>query len=201
MEPARARRGALSRGGGPAGESSRREGAFRRRGSGDHTSKRYSDSWHSEYRHSSYIYISGLDLGLTEGDIAIVFSQWGEPIDVNLVRDKRSGLSRGYCFLAYEDQRSTILAVDNADGMSLLGRRIKVEHVKDYKPNCEGSYSFTGAEGGGVGVFGITRDIQTRYEAELNILGLHCADKRIMGRDGTSTRRARSLSRSISLER
>jgi RNA recognition motif-containing protein len=32
-------------------------------------------------------------------------------VDVNLVRDKGTGKSKGFAFLAYEDQRSTILAV------------------------------------------------------------------------------------------
>jgi RNA-binding motif X-linked protein 2 len=32
-------------------------------------------------------------------------------VDVNLVRDKTTGKSRGFAFLAYEDQRSTVLAV------------------------------------------------------------------------------------------
>lgn len=43
-------------------------------------------------------------------------------MDVNLVRDKDSGKSRGFAFLAYEDQRSTVLAVGNdADGVVPLG--------------------------------------------------------------------------------
>jgi RNA-binding motif X-linked protein 2 len=53
---------------------------------------------------------------------------------VNLVRDKKTGKPKGFCFLAYEDQRSTILAVDNFNGISLCGRTIRVDHVKDYKP-------------------------------------------------------------------
>lgn len=125
-------------------------------------------------------------------------------MDVKLVRDKRSGLSKGYCFLCYEDQKSTILAVDNANGMLLLGRRIKVDHVRDYRPSSDGSYSFTGAEGGGIGVFGVTRDIQTRYETELRDLHLHFREKGERGGDGTtccSSRRVRSLSRSLSVER
>ena len=40
-----------------------------------------------------------------------VFFRYGEIVDVNLVRDKGTGKSRGFSFLAYEDQRSTILAV------------------------------------------------------------------------------------------
>lgn len=37
--------------------------------------------------------------------------RYGEIVDVNLVRDKSTGKSKGFAFLAYEDQRSTILAV------------------------------------------------------------------------------------------
>jgi len=52
---------------------------------------------------------------------------------VNLVRDKDTGKSRGYCFLCYEDQRSTDLAVDNLNGIKLLGRILRVDHVENYK--------------------------------------------------------------------
>ena len=36
-------------------------------------------------------------------------------------------------FLAYEDQRSTILAVDNFNGAEICGRTLKVNHVKEFK--------------------------------------------------------------------
>jgi len=48
-------------------------------------------------------------------------SQWGEVEDINLVRDKETNKSRGFAFIKYEDQRSTILAVDNFNGIKLLG--------------------------------------------------------------------------------
>lgn len=38
-------------------------------------------------------------------------SRYGEIVDVNLVRDKGTGKSKGFAFVAYEDQRSTNLAV------------------------------------------------------------------------------------------
>lgn len=50
-------------------------------------------------------------------------------VDVNLVRDKKTGKSMGFAFLAYEDQRSTTLAVDNISGFKLLGRTLKVRAV------------------------------------------------------------------------
>jgi len=43
--------------------------------------------------------------------LCIIYSRYGEVVDVNLVRDKGTGKSKGFAFLAYEDQRSTILAV------------------------------------------------------------------------------------------
>ncbi|KAI4306620.1 hypothetical protein L6164_029881 [Bauhinia variegata] len=57
---------------------------------------------------------------------------WGG-VDVNLVRDKSTGKSKGFAFLAYEDQRSTNLAVDNLNGAQILGRIIRVDHVNKYK--------------------------------------------------------------------
>ena len=42
---------------------------------------------------------------------SLLLARYGEIVDVNLVRDKGTGKSRGFAFLAYEDQRSTVLAV------------------------------------------------------------------------------------------
>jgi RNA recognition motif-containing protein len=66
-------------------------------------------------------------------------------------RDKETGKPKGFAFVMYEDQRSTVLAVDNLTGGTVLGRTIRVsllalvdlrgpgadekqvDHVKDYK--------------------------------------------------------------------
>ncbi|XVF68980.1 hypothetical protein PTKIN_Ptkin11bG0044800 [Pterospermum kingtungense] len=94
-------------------------------------------SWHAKYKDSAYIFIGGLPFDLTEGDLLAVFSQYGEIVDVNLVRDKGTGKSRGFAFLAYEDQRSTILAVDNLNGAQILGRIIRVDHAEKYRKKEE----------------------------------------------------------------
>lgn len=66
-----------------------------------------------------------------------MFSQYGEVVNINLVRDKKTGKSKGFCFLCYEDQRSTILAVDNFNGIKIKGRTIRVDHVANYRPPKE----------------------------------------------------------------
>ena len=90
-------------------------------------------SWHNEYRNSAWIFVGGLPYDLTEGDVICVFSQFGEIVHINLVRDMKTGKSKGFSFICYEDQRSTILAVDNLNGMKLLGRLVRVDHVHTYK--------------------------------------------------------------------
>lgn len=94
-------------------------------------------SWHAKYKNSAYVYVGNLSFDLTEGDLLAVFAQYGEIVDVNLVRDKGTGKSRGFGFLAYEDQRSTVLAVDNLNGATVIGRIIKVDHVANYKRKLE----------------------------------------------------------------
>lgn len=105
-------------------------------------------SWHDDYKDSAYIYVGGLDPGLTEGDIITIFSQYGEPVDINLPKEKPTSdntstnnekkdnnkkKSRGFCFLMYENQLSTNLAVDNLNGAVVLGRTLRVDHCKNYK--------------------------------------------------------------------
>ena len=49
--------------------------------------------------------------------------RYGEIVNINLVRDKKTGKSKGFCFLAYQDQRSTVLAVDNLNGIKVRMQR------------------------------------------------------------------------------
>ncbi|TIA90156.1 hypothetical protein E3P99_01668 [Wallemia hederae] len=91
-----------------------------------------SASWHDQYKHSAYVYIGGLVTGLTEGDVITILSQYGEVADINMPRDKETGKPRGFAFVMYEDQRSTVLAVDNLNGSQVLGRTLRVDHVDRY---------------------------------------------------------------------
>ncbi|KAJ9357952.1 RNA binding domain-containing protein [Paecilomyces variotii] len=95
-------------------------------------------SWHADYRDTAYIYIGGLPYDLSEGDIITIFSQYGEPVHINLVRDKETGKSKGFAFLKYEDQRSTDLAVDNLGGATVMGRLLRVDHVRYKRREEEG---------------------------------------------------------------
>ncbi|GAA5903568.1 hypothetical protein JCM6882_002987 [Rhodosporidiobolus microsporus] len=92
-----------------------------------------SASWHDQYKDSAYINVGGLPYNLTEGDVITIFSQYGEIADINMPRDPQTGKPRGFAWLMYMDQKSTILAVDNLNGAQVLGRTLRVDHVLDYK--------------------------------------------------------------------
>ncbi|OAA54903.1 RNA binding domain protein [Cordyceps fumosorosea ARSEF 2679] len=87
-------------------------------------------SWHTDYRDTAYIYFGGLPYELSEGDVITIFSQFGEPVFLKLVRDKETGKSKGFGWLKYENQRSTDLAVDNLGGAEVGGRLLRVDHAR-----------------------------------------------------------------------
>jgi RNA-binding motif X-linked protein 2 len=94
-------------------------------------------SWHRDYSDTAFVYVGGLDDRLTEGDVITIFSQYGEPVFLNMPRDKETGKSRGFAFLKYEDQRSCDLAVDNLGGAQVLGRLLRVDHTRYKKRDDE----------------------------------------------------------------
>ena len=89
-------------------------------------------SWHAQYKDSAYVYVGGLPYDLSEGDVIVIFSQFGEIVDVNMPRDKDTGKPKGFAFIAYEDQRSTVLAVDNFNGAKVLGRTLRCDHCASF---------------------------------------------------------------------
>ncbi|XP_076651734.1 RNA-binding motif protein, X-linked 2-like isoform X2 [Halictus rubicundus] len=101
-------------------------------------------SWHDQYRDSAWSFVGGLPYDLTEGDIITIFSQYGEVVNINLIRDKDTGKQKGYGLLCYEDQRSTVLAVDNFNGtkegqyeliMLQIIKHQKIQKILTKKPN------------------------------------------------------------------
>ncbi|KIX10048.1 uncharacterized protein Z518_01129 [Rhinocladiella mackenziei CBS 650.93] len=130
-----------------------------------------SASWHADYRDTAYIYVGGLNLDLTEGDVVTIFSQYGNPTHLNLIRDKDTGKSKGFAFLKYEDQRSCDLAVDNLGGAEVLGRMLRVDHTRYKKKDNEDEDTYR-----------IDR-LEQEAEAELNVNGKRGSDN-TEGEDG-----------------
>ena len=96
-----------------------------------------SASWHADYRDTAWLFCGGFPFDLSEGDVLTIFSQFGNPTHLNLIRDKETGKSKGFGFLKYEDQRSCDLAVDNLGGAKVLDRMLRVDHTRYRKKEGE----------------------------------------------------------------
>ena len=90
----------------------------------------YTDHHHSLFKASPWVVLKNVcNRQMTEGDIATVFSQFGEVIDVRFIRHGKSGGFLGRAFVKYDDCRSCILAADNMNSARLENLRHDQPHL------------------------------------------------------------------------
>jgi hypothetical protein len=75
----------------------------------------YTESYHQLYARSAWIVVRRFACRLlTEGDLATVFSQFGEVVDVRCQRSHKSGdMIGGGVFVRFQSTESAVLAADN----------------------------------------------------------------------------------------
>lgn len=57
---------------------------------------------------------------ISEGDLIVIFSQFGEVVDVRLTRHPKTGaVVGGMAYLCFEDWRSAVLAADNMNSRAI----------------------------------------------------------------------------------
>ena len=76
------------------------------------------------------IYVGNLAKATTEDEIKALFVQEGEVTKVDLVKDRDSGLSKGFAFVTMASQESADKAIAKFNGFSLGGNAIKVNVAK-----------------------------------------------------------------------
>ena len=75
------------------------------------------------------MYVGNLPYSSSEDDVRELFSQYGDVGDVNVVRDRETGKSRGFGFVEMgQDQAEE--AMSNLDGSKFGGRTLKVNEAK-----------------------------------------------------------------------
>ncbi len=76
------------------------------------------------------IYVGNLAHGVTDGELNAVFSEFGEVSSAKVIRDKKSGRSRGYGFVEMPNDSEANEAIKALDDSPLQGRNIKVNQAK-----------------------------------------------------------------------
>jgi len=98
------------------------------------------------------LYVGNLSVEVTEEDLRANFSEVGKVISVNIIKDKYTGLNRGFGFVEMETEKEAQEAIQKFNGGSLLGNTITVNEARPKKETGrEGSRgsSFRGGRGGG----------------------------------------------------
>ena len=76
------------------------------------------------------IYVGNLAKSTTEAEIKTLFEQAGEVTTVDLVKDRASGLSKGFAFVTMTTQADADKAISMFNAYSLAGNEIKIEVAK-----------------------------------------------------------------------
>ena len=76
------------------------------------------------------LYIGNLAEAVTEEDLKANFAQAGTVISVNVIKDKYTGLSRGFGFVEMGTEGEAKEAIRRFDNGDLLGKTIKVNEAR-----------------------------------------------------------------------
>ncbi|GFE53601.1 MKI67 FHA domain-interacting nucleolar phosphoprotein [Babesia ovis] len=85
---------------------------------------------------SDIIYVGNLPKTLTESHIRTYFNQFGKVVKIRLMKSKKTGNSRGYCFVKFENHEIASIAADAMNNYFIDGRVLKVE-VKEKAPHLK----------------------------------------------------------------
>ena len=72
----------------------------------------YTAAHHAAYRHCGWVKVSRLNRLLTEGDVATVFSQFGEVLDVRLATRDTDGQPTGFAYVEFLSPVAAAIACD-----------------------------------------------------------------------------------------
>jgi RNA recognition motif-containing protein len=76
------------------------------------------------------IYVGNLAKSTTEDELKTLFAQAGEVTSVDLVKDRDSGMSKGFAFVTMTAQADADKAISMFNAYSLAGNTIKVNVAK-----------------------------------------------------------------------
>lgn len=83
------------------------------------------------------LYVGNLSYDTAEGDLEKLFSQHGQVRQVDLIRDRHSGQSKGFAFVEMAEVEGAEKAVTE-DGKEFMGRTIRVSEARPPRQEGQG---------------------------------------------------------------
>lgn len=91
------------------------------------------------------LYVGGISFRATEQDIEEAFAQAGAVSSVQIITERETGRSRGFCFVEMESADAAQAAIAMWNDQEHMGRRLIVNVAKPRQPRND----FGGGNGGG----------------------------------------------------
>lgn len=85
------------------------------------------------------IYIGNLNFKTTEENLSEKFAEFGKVNSAEIIKDKTSGLSKGFGFVEMPDDTEAEKAIAGLKGKDIDGRKVRVSIAED-KPKRRSSY-------------------------------------------------------------
>ena len=95
------------------------------------------------------LYIGNLSMKVTEEDLKANFAEVGKIVTVNIIKDRYTGISRGFGFVEMETEEAAQEAIRRFNGGQLLGNTITVSEARPKKEGVGGGPGREGGRGGG----------------------------------------------------
>lgn len=80
------------------------------------------------------IYIGNLNFKTTEENLSEVFGTFGEVLSASIIKDKASGLSKGFGFVEMPEDDAAFKAIQSLNGKDIDGRKVRVSIAEDKGP-------------------------------------------------------------------
>jgi RNA recognition motif-containing protein len=77
------------------------------------------------------LFVGGFPLDMTELEIVQIVAMYANVVTIKIVRDKKTKICKGYAFLEIADRESAELAVEELNGASRAGRKLKLSIVEE----------------------------------------------------------------------
>ena len=98
------------------------------------------------------IFVANIERKVTDEQLQDLFSQHGEIATLKLIRDRDTGVSKGYAFVEMPNDDEAQKAIDALNGYEIDGRALAVNEARpktEYKKSGGGGGGYKGGGGGG----------------------------------------------------
>ncbi|HND83035.1 MAG TPA: RNA-binding protein, partial [Chitinophagales bacterium] len=98
------------------------------------------------------IFVANIERKVTDEQLQDLFSQHGEIASLKLIRDRDTGVSKGYAFVEMPNDDEAQKAIDALNGYEIDGRALAVNEARpktEYKKSGGGGGGYKGGGGGG----------------------------------------------------